>query len=97
MSTEDCWNVAEIPTKASFISKMSIVIEEVDESYFWLEFLVDEGLLKKELVKPLLKEANELNFLSITQRLGKKTIYGWALVKFATFSMAGKEGSSFFG
>jgi len=26
-------------SKASFISKLSIVIEEVDESYFWLEFI----------------------------------------------------------
>ena len=39
-------------SKASFISKMSIVIEEVDESYFWLEFVVDEKLLKKELDIP---------------------------------------------
>jgi hypothetical protein len=25
-----------------FISKISIVIEEVDESAFWLEFIIDE-------------------------------------------------------
>lgn len=31
-------------TKKSFISKLSIVIEEVDESAFWLEFIVDENL-----------------------------------------------------
>ncbi len=55
-------------SKASFISKISIVIEEVDESYFWLEFVVDEGLLKKQLVKPLLKEANELTAMFIASR-----------------------------
>jgi hypothetical protein len=37
--------------------KLSIVLEEVDESYFWLEFIIDEKLLKSELVQPLLTEA----------------------------------------
>jgi len=44
-------------SKASFISKISIVIEEADESYFWLKFIIDEGIMKKELVEPLMKEA----------------------------------------
>ena len=34
-------------TKAAFISKISIVIEETDESEFWLEFIIEERLLKK--------------------------------------------------
>ncbi|MGD9290147.1 MAG: four helix bundle protein, partial [Desulfobacterales bacterium] len=38
-------------SKASFISKLSVVIEEADESYFWLEFIIDENLLKAHLVK----------------------------------------------
>jgi hypothetical protein len=37
-----------------------VVLEETDESYFWLEFIIDEKLLKRELVEPLLKEADEL-------------------------------------
>jgi len=55
-------------SKASFISKISIVIEEADESYFWLEFIVDEALIKKVLVDPLLKEAYEITALFITSR-----------------------------
>ena len=55
-------------SKASFISKLSIVIEEADESYFWLEFIVDEALLKKNLVKPLLEEAEELTAIFIASR-----------------------------
>jgi hypothetical protein len=47
---------------------MSIVMEEVDESYFWLEFVVDEKLLKKELIDPLLKEADELTAIFIASR-----------------------------
>jgi len=46
-------------SKASFISKLSIVLEEVDESHFWLEFIIDEQLLSKNRVLPLLKEAEE--------------------------------------
>ena len=55
-------------SKASFVSKLSIVIEEADESYFWLEFIIDEKLLKKEVVEPLLKEAGELVAIFITSR-----------------------------
>ena len=55
-------------TKASFISKISIVIEEVDESFFWLEFIIDEKLLKKEVVTQLLNEADELTSIFIATR-----------------------------
>jgi four helix bundle protein len=55
-------------SKASFISKLSIVIEEADESYFWLEFIIDERLLKKNLVEPLLNEADELTAIFVTSR-----------------------------
>ena len=55
-------------SKASFVSKLSIVIEEADESIFWLEFIIDENLLKKNLVEPLMKEAAELTAIFITSR-----------------------------
>ena len=55
-------------SKASFISKLSIVIEEADESIFWLEFIIDENLLKKAQVEPLLKEAEELTAIFMTSR-----------------------------
>ena len=55
-------------SKASFISKLSIVIEEVDESYFWIEFIIDENIMKKEQVEPLLKEADELTAIFTTSR-----------------------------
>ncbi|MBL7828290.1 MAG: four helix bundle protein [Saprospiraceae bacterium] len=47
-----------------FLNKLKIVEEELDESMFWLEFVVAlTPSLKKDVV-PLFKEANEL--LSIT-------------------------------
>ncbi len=55
-------------SKASFIAKLSIVLEETDESAFWLEFIIDENLLKENLVKPLLQEAKELTKIFASSR-----------------------------
>ena len=55
-------------TKEGFISKLSIVIEESDESNFWLEFIIDEGLLTKNKVKPLLQESEELTAIFFSSR-----------------------------
>lgn len=45
---------------AEFVSKIGVVVEEIDETVFWLELLVDIGLVKQELLAELLREANEL-------------------------------------
>lgn len=55
-------------SKAAFIAKISIVIEEADESEFWLEFVVDERLIEKKKVLPLLNEAHELSSIFISTR-----------------------------
>lgn len=62
-------------SKASFTAKLSIVIEEADEpacrtgrSLFWLEFILEEELIKKELIISLLKEAGELTAIFIASR-----------------------------
>ncbi len=55
-------------SKPSFVAKISIVIEECDESCFWMEFIIDERLMKKELVDPLLKEGKELTSIFISSR-----------------------------
>ena len=47
-------------SKAEFTAKMGTVAEEADESCFWLELIVEGGLLAGDLVRPLLEEANEL-------------------------------------
>jgi len=55
-------------SRASFIAKISIVLEEIDESVFWLEFIKDEKLIKNELLSSLLDEANELKAIFYTSR-----------------------------
>ncbi|GAB6282457.1 MAG: four helix bundle protein [Ignavibacterium sp.] len=59
-------------SKASFISKISIVIEEADESEFWLEFVIDEKLLPADKVLPLKNEAHELTSIFISSRMTAK-------------------------
>jgi len=55
-------------SKPSFIAKISIVIEEVDESAFWLEFVNDEKLVEEDKIKQLLQEAKELTAIFISSR-----------------------------
>lgn len=45
---------------ADFIYKIEVVIEEADESMYWLEICEESNLLPGELTSPLIKEVNEL-------------------------------------
>jgi four helix bundle protein len=47
-------------SKAEFISKMSVVLEEADETAFWLELMAETNTVASERTQPLLKESNEL-------------------------------------
>jgi four helix bundle protein len=47
-------------SKAEFISKMSIVDEEADETAFWLELLCETGVVRKQRLSDLRCEANEI-------------------------------------
>lgn len=47
-------------SRAEFIAKLGTVIEEADESAFWLEVIIEGRLLKEESVRLLLTEADEL-------------------------------------
>lgn len=47
-------------SEADFISKITVVEEECDETLFWLELIEETNLLKKEKVQDLQKETDEL-------------------------------------
>jgi four helix bundle protein len=55
-------------SKPSFTAKISISLEECDESCFWLEFILDEKLFKSEEIIPLKKEGEELRAIFIASR-----------------------------
>jgi four helix bundle protein len=47
-------------SKPDFISKASIALEEADESQYWMELLVDAGIVPANKLDGLAKEANEI-------------------------------------
>jgi len=55
-------------SKAAFASKISIVVEEVDESTFWIEFLEEEAILSDKQCGKLLQEAKELTAIFVASR-----------------------------
>src|SRR6266481_691600 len=60
-------------SKADFASKLGIVEEEADESAFWLELLVESGLVPPRRLEKLLGEANQLTAIIVASR---KTVGG---------------------
>jgi four helix bundle protein len=49
---------------ADFIAKMGIVEEETDESLYWMELLIEAGIVKPKNIESLMEEGDEL--LAIT-------------------------------
>jgi four helix bundle protein len=47
-------------SKTEFIARLGVVEEEADESAFWMEMIIESGMMEKKLVEPLLQEASEL-------------------------------------
>ena len=43
-----------------FLNKLKMVEEELDETLYWLELIVESGLIKEQLLKDLMNENQEL-------------------------------------
>lgn len=56
-----------------YVSKMNIVLEETDETLFWLEVLEELNIIESDKLKPLLSEANELTAIFVTTLKNTKT------------------------
>ena len=52
--------VCRARSKAEFVAKIGVVVEEADETVFWLELLNDLGIITVSKLQALLQEANEL-------------------------------------
>ena len=50
---------------ADFISKMGTVEEEADETMYWLELIVEAGLMSENLVSDLYREADEILAMTV--------------------------------
>lgn len=55
-------------SRAEFVAKIGIVLEEADESLLWLELIHEAKLLPRKRIEPLLAEANELVAVMVTSR-----------------------------
>ncbi len=53
---------------ADMISKLGIVEEEADECAYWMELIIDAGLLPARQVQPLQQEASELTAIMVASR-----------------------------
>jgi four helix bundle protein len=47
-------------SRAEFISKASLAIEETDQSLYWMEMLIESGLIPEEKLASLVKEADQI-------------------------------------
>jgi four helix bundle protein len=65
--------VCRARSKAEFIAKIGVVVEEADETVFWLELLIDTGIIAQAKLNNLLKEANELlSIFAASQKTAKR-------------------------
>lgn len=65
--------VCRARSRADFIAKLGIVEEEIDESAYWLELIIESDFLSASVVNSLLKEADELTAIVVSS---KKTALG---------------------
>jgi four helix bundle protein len=59
-------------SKKQFIAKLSIVLEECDESLFWIEFVEDENLLPAAQIQNIKDETEQLLKIFKASRLTAK-------------------------
>jgi len=52
--------VCRARSRAEFIAKLGTVVEEADETVFWLELLIESGITQENRTVVLLQEAKEL-------------------------------------
>lgn len=53
---------------AEFVAKIGIVEEEADECGYWMELLIESGLVPEDALAALLREADELTAIMAASR-----------------------------
>jgi four helix bundle protein len=53
-------------SRAEFVAKLGIVLEEADETVFWLELLQESEIVTAQKLTPLIQEARELTSIFVT-------------------------------
>lgn len=53
-------------SKAEFVAKMGICLNELEETTYWFELLIEGGILSKNKLSGLLQESKELTAIFVT-------------------------------
>jgi four helix bundle protein len=59
-------------SRAEFVSKMGVVIEEADETLYWLEMIRDGGIVVHDSLKLAIRESEELLSIFVASQLTAK-------------------------
>jgi four helix bundle protein len=61
-------------SRAEWVAKIGLVVEEADETVFWLELLVDCEMVPEQRMQELLQESKELGALfTASQRTARRS------------------------
>src|SRR3982074_2399008 len=63
-------------SRAEFVAKLGIVLEEADETVFWLELFQEGNILPAEKLRDLVQEANELVSIFVSSVRTAKEVRG---------------------
>ena len=61
---------------AEFIAKMGIVEEEADETLYWMEMLIELGIVKESRLTELMRKGNEIVAMTVASIHTTKTRMG---------------------
>ena len=60
-------------SRPEFAARIGVVLEEADETSYWLELLSESGMVKAELLRDLMKECDEFTrIFSASRRTAKE-------------------------
>jgi four helix bundle protein len=66
--------VCRAKSTADFINKLKIVEEECDESLYWMEMLIESGLMVERKLSALMKEGDEILAITVASLKRNRTL-----------------------
>lgn len=61
-----CREATRSRSNAEMISKIETALQELDESVYWMELLIDANIVEPKRLEVLMKEADELIAMAVT-------------------------------
>ena len=60
-----CREATRARSSAEMISKLESALQELDESVYWMELLIEAGIVAAGRIEPLMREADELMAMAV--------------------------------